>query len=86
MLEQLESLSATALAELEAVNSSDALREWESKYLGKKGSVIELVRSTGKLPKEERPAFGQRANEIKTLLRDPETKPAEESGLIRPVR
>ncbi|MBC7811845.1 MAG: phenylalanine--tRNA ligase subunit alpha [Burkholderiales bacterium] len=68
MLEQLESLSAAALAELETINSSDALREWESKYLGKKGSVIELVRSTGKLPAEERPAFGKRANEIKTKL------------------
>lgn len=68
MLDRLESLSKEALGELEAVNTSAALREWELKYLGKKGAAIEMVRSVGSLPKEERAAFGKRANEVKTAL------------------
>lgn len=68
MLEQLETLFQAAQAELDQANTSDALREWEIKYLGKKGDITLMLRSTGQLPKEERAAFGQRANEIKNLL------------------
>lgn len=68
MLEQLESLHRQALLSLESVTTSDALREWEIKYLGKKGAVTEIMRGVGSLPKEERADFGKRANEIKTTL------------------
>jgi phenylalanyl-tRNA synthetase alpha chain len=68
MLDRLESLNAEAQRELDAVNTSAALREWELKYLGKKGAAIEMVRSVGALPKEERAAFGKRANEVKVSL------------------
>src|SRR5690606_17463622 len=68
MLEKLESLYQEALGALDAVSGGDALRDWELKYFGKKGGVTELVRSVGALPKEERAAFGKRANEVKTAL------------------
>ncbi|MEZ4669961.1 MAG: phenylalanine--tRNA ligase subunit alpha [Anaerolineae bacterium] len=68
MLEQLETLYKEALAELEGVKSTETLHDWEIKYLGKKGSVTLMLRSTGQLPKEERAAFGQRANSIKEEL------------------
>ncbi|GIL09201.1 MAG: phenylalanine--tRNA ligase alpha subunit [Chloroflexota bacterium] len=68
MLEQLEAQYRAAQAELEGVASSGALAAWEAKYLGRKGSVMLLVRSTGQLPAEERAAFGRRANEVKNLL------------------
>ncbi len=68
MLEQLEALYREALAALSAIRSSEALREWELKYLGKKGAVTEIMRSVGTLPKEERADFGKRANEIKLAL------------------
>lgn len=70
MLEQLESLYQQALAELETIQGGEALHQWEIRYLGKKGEITVLLRSTGKLPAEERPAFGKRANEIKNLLTD----------------
>jgi phenylalanyl-tRNA synthetase alpha chain len=68
MLNQLEQLFQQAQAELAAITASDTLREWDSKFLGKKGEITLLLRSTGQLPAEERPQFGKRANEIKELL------------------
>ncbi len=68
MLDQLESLYTQAAHELEHVISQESLHDWDSKYLGKKGIVIEQVRSVSQLPKEERAAFGKRANEIKNAL------------------
>lgn len=68
MLEQLEQIYQEAQASLAAAASSEALHEWESRTIGKKGAVTLLLRSTGQLPKEERAAFGKRANEVKELL------------------
>lgn len=68
MLDQLEVILKEAMDALSAVTSADNLRAWDQKYLGKKGIVIELVRSVGQMPKEERAAFGKRANEIKVAL------------------
>jgi phenylalanyl-tRNA synthetase alpha chain len=67
-MDKLEALYQEALAALEAVIDSTALREWESKYLGKKGAVTEIMRTVGALPKEERAEFGKRANEVKVAL------------------
>ncbi len=68
MLEQLDSIYQRALAELDGITGSETLAEWERRYLGKKGDVTLMLRSTGQLPKEERAAFGQRANTIKNEL------------------
>jgi phenylalanyl-tRNA synthetase alpha chain len=68
MLEQLETLYNEAVTELEAVSDSEALREWDIRYMGKKGSVTLMLRSTGQQPAEIRAEFGKRANEIKNLL------------------
>jgi phenylalanyl-tRNA synthetase alpha chain len=80
MLERLESLSAEASRELDSVNTNAALREWELRYLGKKGAATELLRGVGSLPKEERAAFGKRANEVKMAL---EAAYAEREKLVR---
>lgn len=68
MLNQLDTLHQTALDALKAADTSDALRQWELQYLGKKGQVTELMRGLGQLPKEDRAAFGKRANEVKEEL------------------
>jgi phenylalanyl-tRNA synthetase alpha chain len=68
MLNTLEALYHEAANALETVSDSAALRDWELKYLGKKGAVTEIMRSVGGLPKEERAEFGKRANEIKVAL------------------
>jgi phenylalanyl-tRNA synthetase alpha chain len=68
MLEQLSQLERESLAALEAVKDSGALAEWNRYYLGKKGTLTQMLRSVGQLPKEERPAFGQAANRVKLAL------------------
>ncbi len=51
-----------------AANTS-ALRELETRYLGKSGLISGLMREVGKLPAEERPRFGQSVNEAKETVR-----------------
>jgi len=68
MLDQLNAAEQEALSSLEALADSDALDAWYKRYLGKKGSLTLMLRSVGDLPKEERPAFGRAANELKTRL------------------
>jgi phenylalanyl-tRNA synthetase alpha chain len=67
-LSQLKRLEEEALDALEAVKDSDALTAWDKRYLGKKGALTLMLRSVGELPKDERPAFGQAANEAKAQL------------------
>jgi phenylalanyl-tRNA synthetase alpha chain len=68
MLHELENLAQTARAELEHLATGDALDAWNSQYIGRKGDITLLLRRVGELSKEERPLFGQRANQIKQEL------------------
>ncbi|MCZ7573632.1 MAG: phenylalanine--tRNA ligase subunit alpha [Ardenticatenaceae bacterium] len=80
MLEQLERLKQQALAELGSIEQADALDEWRQRYLGRKGELTTILRGLGQLPKEERPAVGQAANEVKLAL---ETALAEREAALR---
>ena len=68
MLGQLNQLYDDALTELEAVGTSQGLEDWYADTIGRKGEVTLLLRRVGELPREERPAFGRRANEVKNIL------------------
>jgi phenylalanyl-tRNA synthetase alpha chain len=68
MLEQLNALESEAGAALEAVTDDGGLQSWRSLYLGRKGKVTDAVKSLGSLPREERPAYGRRVNEVKRAL------------------
>jgi phenylalanyl-tRNA synthetase alpha chain len=68
MLKQLEAYYDEAAKSLETITDSESLHAWEIKYLGRKGLITEMLRSTGQLPQAERASFGKRANEIKNLL------------------
>jgi phenylalanyl-tRNA synthetase alpha chain len=67
-VQTLEHLATEALSALELAADSKALESWHTAYLGRKGSVTQMLRRVGELPKEERPTFGRRANEIKVEL------------------
>ena len=67
-LTTLEQLAAEALSTLESVADTKLLESWHVTYLGRKGRVTQMVRRVGELPKEERPKFGERANEVKREL------------------
>ena len=68
MLGQVEELEREAKAALEVAADEQALAAWYAAYLGRKGKVTEAVKSLGTLPREERPAYGQRINEAKRAL------------------
>jgi phenylalanyl-tRNA synthetase alpha chain len=53
------------LEAIAACGDEAALRHVETRLLGKKGEVLELVRSVPSLPKEERPAKGKAFNLLK---------------------
>ena len=69
--DQLNTLEAAALAELNTVTSADALQAWYGRLFGtkrSKGALDEAMAALGSLPREARPAFGKRANEVKQAL------------------
>ena len=68
MLEQLHELESRALSELSGLQSVETLEQWHVAFLGRKGALTDLLRSIGQLPAEQRPAFGQEANRVKTTL------------------
>jgi phenylalanyl-tRNA synthetase alpha chain len=68
MVERLDGLEQEALAALEAVGDEEALTVWRSDFLGRKGRVTKAVKALGSLPREERPAYGRRMNEVKQAL------------------
>ena len=70
MLEQLHSLRDEALAEIQAAPDADGVDAVVQRFLGRKGRVQEILRSIGKLPKEDRGPVGKAANEVKRALAD----------------
>ena len=68
ILEELELVSRAALAELEGLDSEEALLTWRYTYLGKNAAVMKAFQGLGGLSAEERPLVGQGANRVKTAL------------------
>ena len=77
MWEELKKLREQALADLQAVGSSESLFQWHSLYLGRKGALTSLLRSVGQLPAADRPAVGQEANHVKLALEQAHADKAE---------
>ncbi len=66
MKDLLERIRQSAMEQLSRVDAD--LSEIRVKYLGKKGELTAVLRSMGSLSPEERPAFGQRANEVRAQI------------------
>ncbi|MBC7265022.1 MAG: phenylalanine--tRNA ligase subunit alpha [Chloroflexi bacterium] len=81
MLDKLNKLEEKALAELRSVGDLEALDAWRIAYLGKKSELTAILRGLGALSREERPAVGQRANEVKERLEKAYQARAEELRL-----
>ena len=67
-MEKLTSIKEEGLTRIEACEDLAQLQQLRVPYLGKKGPIQEVMKSMKDLPKEERPAFGQQVNEVKTLF------------------
>jgi phenylalanyl-tRNA synthetase alpha chain len=82
MLEHLNELESTGLAELEAVGDAEALERWRIAYLGTKGRLKAAMPMMKDVSKADKPAVGKRLNEVKTALEHAfeQKKAAVESG------
>ena len=67
-MSELDDLLNTAEQEIKATTDLKLLEELRVRYLGKKGLVTEQLKSLGKLSAEERPAAGQRINQVKQAI------------------
>jgi phenylalanyl-tRNA synthetase alpha chain len=67
-LEKIEATLTQGLAELEAANAADALEQFRIRYLGTKGLVKGLMDLLREVPREQKPAVGQRVNAVRDRL------------------
>lgn len=65
MLDNFEKIGAEAIEKLKQVTSPEALEEFRIKYLGRKGSVTQMLSQIGQLPPDLKRQGGQLANKIK---------------------
>jgi len=68
MLEQLNQIEQSALQAIRAVQDEAAMEQWRVMHLGRSAPLMQVFDKLGTLAKEERPAVGRRANEVKRAL------------------
>jgi len=68
MENNLDQIHQLALDELQGAQSGRQIDDISTRYLGRKGLLTQFLRNISKLPAEQRPAAGKRANEVKTAL------------------
>mgnify|MGYP001997549346 FL=1 len=68
LTDQLDALEQRAAAEIADAADAQALEELRVGLLGKKGRISAVLGAMGKLPGDERPLVGQRANVLKTQV------------------
>ncbi|MFN7021704.1 MAG: phenylalanine--tRNA ligase subunit alpha [Phycisphaerales bacterium] len=70
MLEALSQLEASGLAELNAAADAAAVEQWRIAYLGASGKVKAALGGLKDVPRDQKPAVGARANEVRTRLEE----------------
>ncbi|MBN2385797.1 MAG: phenylalanine--tRNA ligase subunit alpha [Anaerolineales bacterium] len=80
MLEKLNQIQGAALEALDSVADEAALEAWRVTHLGRSSALMEVFSGLGGLSREQRPAVGQKANQVKNAL---EAALAERSGTLR---
>ena len=64
----LDQIHHNGLEELKAAENSQDLQDLAVRYLGRKGVLTRFLRNISKLPADQRPAAGKKANEVKSIL------------------
>jgi len=65
VLDKLERLQSEVVISISQASTEKEISEIRLKYLGKKGSITQVLKSLGTLPESERREVGQRANQLK---------------------
>ena len=68
MLNRLDELELEALKDLGEAQDEQTLQAWKVNYLGRSAELGKITEGLRDLSKEERPAVGKRANEVKKAL------------------
>lgn len=68
MIEELNRIEQEALRALEQAQDAAALEQWRVAHLGRSSPLMQALGRLGTLPKEDRPAAGQRANQVRQAL------------------
>ena len=68
MSDSIEEIRREALDTLARIADGEALTDWRSRYLGRRGALNSLFGTIGRLPPEERAGFGQQVNALRTEL------------------
>ncbi|MCD6365036.1 MAG: phenylalanine--tRNA ligase subunit alpha [Planctomycetes bacterium] len=66
--QDLRKLRGQAQQELREVSAPAQLEAWRIKYLGSKGALREAMRQLKDVPRQDKPAAGKAANEVKNAL------------------
>ena len=69
-MEDILSLKESFLDELQSVATVSELQKLKTKYLGKKGIVTAKLRTLSSISPDQRPAFGQAVNEVKSSIEE----------------
>lgn len=77
MKEQLSAIKAAVEARLKEAADLAELEQLRIKFLGKKGELTAAMKEMGKLSKEERPAMGKLANEVRSFVENALSEKAE---------
>ena len=64
-MQDLIKLTDEIIEKVSACNSADALNDVRVEYLGKKGTLTLIMKEMKDLSPEERPAFGQKVNDVR---------------------
>ena len=70
IFEEIAQIQAEFHKELESVSGLEQLDKLKIKYIGRSGSVTNLLRKISSVQKEDRPRFGAEANKLKSEISD----------------
>jgi phenylalanyl-tRNA synthetase alpha chain len=68
--QQIEKIYQEALSQVQASSQADQVQSLMVQYLGRKGLVTQFLRNISRLPAEQRPQAGKRANDVKKVLEE----------------
>lgn len=68
MEKNIDQLHEEALEALSEASDIESIKALSTRYLGRKGLITLFLRNVSKLPEEERPLAGKRANQVKQIL------------------
>jgi len=70
MVDGLDALEKEGLAALASVEDAEALERWRIDFVGGSGRVKSAMEALKSVPKDQKPAYGKRANEVKKALEE----------------